>query len=53
MTEAKPYAISNDSVVINAERFTGWAKWPAENRTCLRCGGLEFDLRLDNRSRMS
>jgi hypothetical protein len=34
-------------------RFIGSAAWPAVNPTSLRCGGLEFDLRLDNKSRMS
>ena len=46
-------ASSNDCVVINDGRSIGWAKWPAGNPTCWRCGELEFDLRLDNKSRMS
>ena len=46
-------ASSNDSLAIDDKRFIGWVKWLAENRTCSCCGNWEFDLRLDNRSRMS
>ena len=35
------------------EPFTGWAVWPARTSACSCCGKLEFDLRLDNKSRMS
>ena len=35
------------------EPFTGWAILPAESRTCSCFGKSEFDLRLDNKSRMN
>ena len=35
------------------EPFTGWVTSPAENQTCSCFGKSEFDLRLDNKSRMS
>ena len=45
-------ASSND-YAINDRLFTGWAVWLSESLSSLRCGLMESDLRLDNKSRMS
>ena len=46
-------ASSSDFVTISVRLFTGWVAWLSENRSSLRCGLMESDLRLDNKSRMS